>query len=110
MKPIHQTRIGDDGNCFAACLSSILETPIPEFGSEPDFWPNVDRWLARRGLRYTQTSDPPLGWHTIEGISPRGGPHAVVGRDGKFVFDPHPHDGTGRGLVRVDKYGVLTPL
>lgn len=46
-------------------------------------------------------------WHTIEGLSPRGGQHAVVGNQGKMRFDPHPQDGTGRGLVDVDAYGLL---
>jgi len=43
----------------------------------------------------------------IEGKSPRGGLHAVVGRNGKIVHDPHPQDGTGRGLVRIDNFGLI---
>lgn len=112
MTPITQTRTGRDGNCFAACLASILETKPPEFGSGADFWPRVDHWLALRGLQYTQVpvdvAAKPLGWHTIEGTSPRGGQHAIVGYNGRPVFDPHPQDGTGRGLAEQKCYGILT--
>jgi hypothetical protein len=109
-----QTRIGDVGNCFAACLASILEEPLPEFGltRDHDYDANVDAWLAERGLRYKQVPAGdvmPTGWHTIEGISPRGGMHATVGLNGKMMWDPHPQDGTGRGLKTVERYGLLMP-
>jgi GNAT superfamily N-acetyltransferase len=115
MKPVTQTRTGDRGNCFAAALASIFETPLPEFGLTEDegYDANVDKWLAKRGWQYTQTDDtstPPIGHHTIEGISPRGGMHATVGLNGKMVWDPHPEDGTGHGLVKIVRYGLLTPL
>ena len=115
MKPVTQTRTGDRGNCFASCLASIFETPLPEFGltSDEGYDANVDKWLAKRGWQYSQTEDtstPPIGHHTIEGISPRGGMHATVGLNGKMVWDPHPEDGTGHGLVKVVRYGLLTPL
>jgi GNAT superfamily N-acetyltransferase len=115
MKPVTQTRTGDRGNCFASCLASIFETPLPEFGLTEDegYDANVDKWLAKRGWQYSQTEDtstPPIGYHTIEGVSPRGGMHATVGLNGKMVWDPHPEDGTGHGLVKVVRYGLLTPL
>jgi hypothetical protein len=115
MVPVTQTRVGDRGNCFAACLASILEEPLPEFGltSDPDYDTNVDAWLAARGLRYTQVPSDvkPMGWTTIEGISPRGGMHAVVGLNGKIVWDPHPKElNDGQGLVSVERYGLLLPL
>jgi hypothetical protein len=110
--PVTQTRTGEpDGNCFAASLASVFETAIPEFDLPgTDYWANVDRWLARRGYRYVQrpiTDPAPRGWHLIEGLSPRGGQHAVVGYNGRMVHDPHPQDGTGRGLVRPERWGVL---
>jgi hypothetical protein len=33
--------------------------------------------------------------------------HAVVGHDGVFKHDPHPQDGTGRGLVEPMFWGAL---
>ena len=104
------------GDCLSACLASILEVPIqtvPDFIDAPDFEAAINSWLAERGLTYTQVpidNPAPVGWHTVEGASPRGGQHAVVGRDGTVVFDPHPEDGTGRGLRTPQRYGILEPL
>ena len=115
MKPVTQSRTGRNGTCFRACLASLLEVPeraVPDFKlANQD--PGVDRFLAGRGLRYVEVpvgDVAPTGWHVITGTSPRGGQHAVVGKDGKLAHDPHPHDGTGRGLVREENYGLLLPL
>lgn len=115
--PITQTRVGRKGNCLSACLASILEIPlqlVPDFAADTDsdeeFLLAVDAWLAKKGLRYRQVAvgeTAPVGYHTTEGLSPRGGQHAVVAKDGAPVWDPHPPDGTGRGLVRPERYGVL---
>jgi len=114
--PKTQTRVGEQGNCFATVLSSILETPLPEFGKDvPEnvFWKNADAWLAKQGLRYEQVpvgGIPPVGWSTIEGTSPRGGQHACVAYNGKLVYDPHPvEDDPRRGLVEPRVYGLLLP-
>ena len=119
MIPITQTRTGENGNCVSACLASILELPlqlVPDFAAETDsddeFFAAVDKWLAGKGLCYRHWPIgglAPVGWHTIEGISPRGGQHAVVAQNGKPVWDPHPKDGTGRGLVKPRWYGMLEP-
>jgi hypothetical protein len=123
MIPVQQTRVGAGGNCMAAAISSILEIPlweVPEFSHDDDqFLMDVQEFLASRGLYYVQVPpDEPtvkaafrqsLGpaYHTIEGTSPRGGQHAVVGDRGLMIFDPHPQDGTGRGMVSVQCYGLL---
>jgi DNA-directed RNA polymerase subunit RPC12/RpoP len=75
----------------------------------------VDKFLAQYGLHYEEfpiTDDnAPVGYHFILGISPRGGEHAIVGKDGRPVWDSHPaSDGTGQGLVKPEKYGVLIPV
>jgi len=94
---------------------------IPEFSHDDDqFLLDVQEFLASRGLYYVQVPpDEPtvraafkqsLGpaFHTIEGTSPRGGQHAVVGDRGVMVWDPHPKsDGTGQGLVSAQCYGLL---
>lgn len=121
MKPVTQSRTGKDGNCFSACLASILEIPlakVPEFGGDDVWLQNVQRFLGAKGMYYVQV--PALAeetlatafaagyvFHTIEGVSPRGGLHACVGRNGRLIWDPHPQDGTGRGLVSVECYGLL---
>ena len=116
MIPREQTRTGANGNCFAAALASVLETEIPDFGmnvSDAEFYRNMTRWLAKKGYHYTEvpaSGKPPKGYHLMLGISPRGGRHAVVGKAGRIVHDPHPQDNTGRGLASVDSFGILKPM
>jgi len=117
--PVEQTRTGSlIGNCFAACLASILEisiSSVPDFDADGNaFLRQVNDFLLPLDLFYIQVSpDNPTFpevfrygnvWHTIEGISERGGQHACVGNAGELVFDPHPG---GKGLVSVDVYGFL---
>lgn len=110
MRPVTQSKVGADGRCLCACIASILEIPesfVPDFGND---WRNdVDRFLAPFGLYYRQVplEVKPLGFHIVEGTSPRGGQHACVGFNGRIIHDPHPQDGTGRGLKTVERYGVL---
>ena len=113
MRPVTQSRVGAHGRCFPACVASILEVPessVPGYEDTPD----VYHWLERRGLQYAQApiegTPAPVGYHIIEGISPRGGQHAVVGLNGKTVHDPHPQDGTGRGLTKPERWGMLLPV
>ena len=114
MIPVYQTRVGSIGNCFAACLASICEAALPEFGlpSDAKYDEHVDAWLAKRGLRYAQVpiEERPVGWSTIEGVSPRGGMHACVAYNGVLKFDPHRPDGTGNGLIKPEHYGLLLPI
>jgi len=117
MIPVQQNRTGMSGTCFSACLASILEvglTAIPEFGGDDVWLQNVTAFLSDYGLYYVQVppDDPILGivfrhgltWHTVEGISNRGGPHAVVGCNGDIVHDPHPG---GNGLKKVECFGLI---
>jgi hypothetical protein len=112
--PQTQSRVGKYGRCFNACIASILEIPeksVPDFPDEDEaFGPAVQKYLAERGIRYSQVpvgEVAPVGWHTIEGVSPRGGMHAVVGYNGSMVHDPHPQDGTGRGIEKPMYYGLF---
>jgi hypothetical protein len=100
-----------------------LEIPIyrvPDFprDDESEFVESVQRWLSGMtdDLFYCRVSvDNPDAiaafvtgdvWHVIEGTSPRGGPHACVGLNGKIVHDPHPN-ASPSGLVKVDCFGFL---
>jgi hypothetical protein len=117
MKPQVQSRIGKNGRCLNACLASILEIPehsVPDFPDGDGYFQAIDTFLKPFGVRYEQrpiTEAPPKNWHTIEGVSPRGGMHAVCGYNGKFKFDPHPvEDDPRRGLVKPERWGCLVPI
>jgi hypothetical protein len=119
MKPVHQTKYGnEEGNCFAACVASILELPmvqVPDFCANPadDWFTPFEEWLAGRGLfaltmapPYTseeRDSMPPLPYIAGGGYEgPTGnGPHAVVHKRGRLLHNPNPtHE--GRDLASVD--------
>jgi hypothetical protein len=114
MRPVYQSRTGEDGRCMSACVASILELPeaaVPDF-LDGDQAKLVNQFTHKHGLHYRRVplSQPPDGWHTVEGVSPRGGMHAIIGRDGRQAFDPHRPDGTGNGIVEPMYYGEFMPL
>lgn len=118
MKPTMQTKFGaGKGNCFSACLASILEIPlelIPNFCAEyPSDWLNkTNEWLAGLGLvliDFNVESVPDWDTYWIaSGLSPRlTCDHSVVYRADAMVHDPHP---SGDGLKGKPKYGSIILL
>lgn len=119
MKPVDQTRVGSEGDCYAACIASLLELPladVPNFCADSSNWlEHADKWL-REEHEYTLLGFRPRGegafycipamYHIMAGKSPRGVDHAVVAFQGKMVHDPHP---TRAGLMAVDEYEYLVP-
>lgn len=116
MRPVDQTDMtGETGNCFQACLASLLEKPldaIPHFMA-PDMVENwrehFELWLFRRGMFSVECridgNEPiiqlPHKLHCIvSGPSPRfGGLHAVIGLTNgilspglELVHDPYHTD------------------
>lgn len=107
MKPITQTILtAPGGNCFPACLASILEldlVKVPNFQGT-DWQLQYYEWLRPLGLAMLTTAIPAgdqlerfadvvLPGYTILAVdSPRFAPllHAVVALDGEVVWDPHP--------------------
>ena len=136
MIPVDQTTFGaPGGNCFSACVASILELPIsevPYFMSAPDdWWGPFKAWCVERGI-YPFYMPPaevngvprvpppaPAGFAIMCGPAPRRAIaregvtytenplHAVVACDGAMVHDPNPER---TGLVEVHDYVVLVPL
>ena len=121
MKPVMQTKFGPiEGNCFHACIASLLEVPIEEVTIDND--PNSDKWfdtlqlyLKPKNLFFLEVRiDVAVNYPLYEmngiycvftGKSPRqfegrdGVNHAVIGRidsePGKpvefnAIHDPHP--------------------
>lgn len=127
MKPVDQTVFGDrTGNCFAACVASVLELPLegmPNFCGGPDItedsWcPRFRAWLAERGLGCAFLGYSPEhgiaavvgagAYVIVGGDSPRGNfLHQVVYRGDELVHDPHP-DRTG--LLKIVDFTILFPL
>lgn len=101
MEKIDQTIFGmPEGNCFAACVASILEQPLitmPDHRNLDNeaWWQVWYDWLRPRNYNLMNFKAggewTPLGY-SIAGVqSPRGDwLHAVVALDGKPVHDPHP--------------------
>ncbi len=114
MKPVdqeyvHAPEIGQHGDCQRAVIASLLELPISEVphflqeakGDPVGFFEGLQSFCRSRGLAYLTVpaksgaaffgADDGV-YHEISGPSPRGNgiTHAVVGRDGQVVFDPHP--------------------
>jgi len=99
---VHDPSINQHGDCFRACLASVLEMPreeVPHFAQEANgvahiFWNNAMDWLEARGWEYVHspTWKPHEWFHFISGPSPRGNgvTHMVVGLNGEVVHDPHP--------------------
>lgn len=105
MKPVFQTKFGDkSGNCFAACVASILELPLETVPNVcvlgDDWFDSFIFWCGTIGYSYVELviehrkmSDGQ--YCVVVGKSPRGDfKHCVVGRfeDGEIevVHDPHP--------------------
>jgi len=132
MKPVKQSILHDPennqyGDCFRACIASLLELPIDEVphvlnSPKPSRWyEDILQWLGKRGLAYIEyrvTDEDMKHWqllwgvdnlhiyHIITGQSPRDKKiyHSVIGLNGQIVFDPHP-DNTG--LVSIKSYGFI---
>lgn len=111
------------GDCFSACLASILELPlseVPRFceidGS--DWGDDIDDWLSRFDLFYVEiriseyfkaSTLPRCGYYILCGDSPRERPHSVVGFKDTVYWDPHP-DRTGlKGTLTDWAAGFLIP-
>lgn len=100
MKKVYQTIYGEEkGNCFAACVASILELNIeqvPDFlGEYGDRWMyGLNEWLEQFGLAAItvafQDDDPHIKkGYACAGIrTPTGSKHSVVYKDLKFVWNP----------------------
>lgn len=113
MKPVDQQftskpEINQYGDCQRAVIASLLELPIddvPHFlqdanGDADDYWLGIQAFLGKYGYAYLTADRQAIQhfyghegdiFHEISGPSPRGNGlfHAVVGCNGRIVFDPH---------------------
>jgi hypothetical protein len=109
MQLVTQTKFPQRGNCFRACMATLLSIDIdelPAFEEQSDnVWIPAKRWLIDRGLsiRNYHKDFPPDGYSIATGPSPRNPNiyHAVVALDGMIFFDPHPDRS---GLASTERY------
>ena len=96
---VDQTLFGSSvGNCFAACVASILNVSlasVPNFCASEDWWQRFVHWLDQRELTAIRVDGEPT-WlpdgalAIVSGPSDRGLMHATVWRGQTMVHDPHP--------------------
>ena len=105
MIPVKQNVLfGEDGigngNCFAACLASLLDLPlwmVPPFEQmfgRSEWRLRVQDWLIRffrvRMIRRSDHDPSNLPeFYIANGLSARGVHHSVIYRRGELAHDPH---------------------
>ncbi|MBW2559394.1 MAG: hypothetical protein JRE40_00920 [Deltaproteobacteria bacterium] len=128
---VFQTRFGgvkaaleDQGNCFQACVATILRIPLDSaFDCVPfapgDWFPAFNEWLRRYNLGciYITATDAGrvpctalVGTHIAEWLSTGcsdGTLHAVVMRDGQVVHDPNPYT---KGQGKFEGMYLFVPI
>lgn len=125
MKPVNQTRlhkglfpIEDRGNCFPACIASILEMEVEDVIQIQEHYDNPNwnyvlaDWLNERGYiwRSAEDGEDLSGKYVLAiGGSPRfqTETHVVIYLNGELAHDPHP-DKTG--ITDVREIEVIEPL
>jgi hypothetical protein len=127
---VHQTILTKEegGNCFAACLASILEVPLVAVpnaavlwaqGEVDEGWSLINDWLASLGLRIGSFDGDPDGWlphgywiAIVPSLKLPGETHAVVFQGRDFVWDPRADAERARTLdevIAVDALFCLDP-
>lgn len=116
MIPIEQTKLGYGGNCYAACVASILECDldhVPQVHLDEDgvmedwnesYMPRLNLWLSHMNLWIQPNitfpdGGLPRGYTILSAQSKRveGYLHAMVALNGHVVWDPHPGRDEGFG-------------
>ena len=111
-----------DGDCFRACVASILEMDldqVPNFvGMHPQEWFHaLEEWLRHFGLGalYVRADEEfktfaPPGFSVLSvDLKDSDVGHCVVAKDGKIAWDPSPNRATNK-VVNLRSWIVLTLL
>jgi hypothetical protein len=99
---LHDPANGKYGDCFRACVASLMEFPcekVPHFfdKDDPDGWYMFKQYCIRMGYEIFSVYDahPPISYtdyYIATGHSPRfpDALHCTIYRRGILVHDPHP--------------------
>lgn len=109
MKRVTQTTFGKpDGNCFEACLASVLELSlkdVPHFTND-DWFYQYNRWLQWNFSLQLSIVAPsilltlnPNTYTIANGFNQRKAFHSVVMQGEVLVHDPNPDNG---GLTQIE--------
>ena len=123
MTPVFQTRFGKPhGNCFAACVVSILGGSIEDFPDLSDLAEDsveanterqrrIESYVRGRGHRIARLVGPmPKGCYVIAiGDGASGLRHACVYLDDQLAHDPSPAGG-GLKEVEVDVWYLISQV
>lgn len=127
MIPVMQTKVStidgkSKGNCFEACIASLLEIPIEEVPRFNDMGPikwhiPFHNFLRDKGYQCYGTGRPTThdlatypgvdGYVIVSGKSPREwvkDGHAVIYKNGVLAHDPHP---SKEGILTIDSWFLI---
>lgn len=114
MKRVKQTAFGrPHGNCFEACLASILELDLDDVPrhTDNDWLEKINQWLRWHfSLQLMVQSPyyaPPNAYIIANGSNQRDRPHSVVMQNGLLVHDPNPDNG---GLSDVNNVLIFVAV
>jgi hypothetical protein len=121
MKKVYQTRYGFEGNCFQACIASILELSlkeVPDFSNlyDPEKIPEeCNKWLKSKGLGIIELNTPNQKIDVFKTVCKYNGfyiaslgdegllfGHAVIVK-GKIIFHD-PENKNKNGLKNIQAY------
>ena len=115
MKPVKQTRFGEEGNCWQACIASILELEldeVPDFVNDYDDWyTETFEWLSDKdiGINYDEVPILEKGEFLAYigcGVGKRELYHAVVlDFNLNMIHDPSPKN---KGLDKIEAFFCLS--
>lgn len=135
MIPIFQTKFSNEengiyGNCFGACIASLLEIPINEvpawedMGSDGSWADSYYSFLASQGFEADgmilvengnideaweklEPADGVNGYFIVGGTSSRcTRGHAVIFKDKSMIHDPHP---SNAGIQTIEEIYLIKP-
>jgi hypothetical protein len=98
---VYQTEHGSDGNCFAACVATIVGCPlqeVPDLRGNDNWTHDLTDWLITRrwnasfiqgdNRSVNKQINSPLGYAILHHRVHTGFVHTAVVKDGQLIHDP----------------------